>query len=41
MEGWIKKKQASNIPKVMKNKGDKNHEEFLIKISQDSKNLTY
>ena len=41
MEGWIKKKQASDIPKVMKNKEDKKHEGFLIKISQDSKNLTY
>ena len=41
MEGWIKKKQASDIPKVMKNKGDKKHEGFLIKISQGRKNLTY
>ena len=39
MEGWIKKKQASDIPKVMKNKGDKKHEGFLIKISQDPKIL--
>ena len=41
MEGWIKKKQASDIPKVMKNKGDKKHEGFLIKIRKKKKNLTY
>ena len=29
MEGWIKKKQTSDIPKVMKNKGDKNMKDFL------------
>ena len=39
MEGWIKKKQASDIPKVMKNKGDKKHEGFLIKISRVEKIL--
>ena len=41
MEGCIKKKLASDIQKVMKNKGDKKHEGFLIKNSQGQKNLTY
>lgn len=40
MEGWIKKKQASDIPKVMKNKGDKKHEGFLIKLTKVKGNLT-
>ena len=41
MEGWIKKKHTSDISQVMKNKGIKKHEGFLIKISQGRKNLTY
>ena len=39
MEGWTKKKHVSDIPEAMKNKGDKKHERFLIKISQDPKIL--
>ena len=41
MEGWTKKKHVSDIPEAMKKQRGQKHERFLIKISQDSKNLTY